>query len=171
VKIKYKTTSHKDPLVITTGGTKAELDAVTPESIDHKQIVRELVVSKDTLSETGNLFFKMDTPEGVRIFWKHLTTAVHGETGYVELIEFPSKGQIKDPLRDKVIVYRGEDRVVFDCDAIMYVFLTHGLKTKKPLISDPHVLTIQDPKELAAELAQVALKDMLTTGQRPDFEV
>lgn len=171
MKIKYRTSSHKDPLVVTTQGTKADLEAVTPESIDAKQIVRELTVSKETLSETGNLFFKMDSPEGVRIFWKHLTTAVKGEQGYVELIQFPSKGEIKDPLRDKVIVYRGEDRIVFDCDAIMYVFLTHSLKTKKPLISDPHVLSIQDPRELAAELAQVTLKDMLTTGARPDFEV
>jgi hypothetical protein len=171
VKIKYKTDSHKDPIVVKTEGTKEQLEAITPQTIDPKQIVREFVVSAEPLSETGNLFFKMDTAAGVRAFWMHLCTPVKDESAFVKLIEFPNKGQIKDPLREKVTVYRGEDRVVFDADAIMYVFLTHGLKSKKPLVADPHVTSIQDVGELAAELATTVLDQILSTGKNPDYEV
>lgn len=170
MKIKYKTESHKDPIVVTTAGTKAELEAITPATIDVKAIKREFVMSNEPLSETGNLFFKMDTAAGVRAFWMHLTTPVQGESGFVKLIEFPNRGQIKDPLRDKVTVYPGEDRIVFDADALTYVFLTHGLKTKKRIIADVHVTEIKDPGELAAELAEVML-DQILTGQAPDYEV
>ena len=166
MKLKFKTANHPDPIVFTTKGEVADLDKIQPAALDPKQIVREMEVSGEQVSETGNLFFKMNNALGVRVFWSHLTTPE-----FVELLEFPNGGKIKNPYKEKVTVYRGVNMVVFDIDAIMYAFLTHGKKSGKILIPDVHVADLKDPKLLATELTECVLKHVLETGEKLDFEV
>jgi hypothetical protein len=166
LKLKFRTPTHPEPIVGTVKRSAAELEAITPGSLDPKQIVRDLVRSNEPVSDTGNLFFKVNSALAARIFWFHLTTAE-----FVDLLEFPNGGKIKDPHKDKVTVYVDEEKVVFDVDAIMWVFMLRNRETKVRLIPDVLVEEIKDPKTLAAELADGVLELTLQTGQKLDFGV
>jgi hypothetical protein len=166
MKLKFRTPTHPEPIVGTVKRTAAELEAIKPGTLDPKQIVRDLVRSNEPVSDTGNLFFKVNSALAARAFWSHLTTAE-----YAELLEFPNGGKIKDPHKDKVTVYVDEEKVVFDVDAVMWAFMLRNRKTKVRIIPDVLVEEIKDPKVLAAELADAVLELCLQTGEKLDFGV
>jgi len=166
LKLKFRTPTHPEPIVGTVKRSVAELETVMPGSLDPKQIVREMVLSHEKVSDTGNLFFKVNSPLAARVFWFHLTTQ-----NFAELLEFPNGGKIKDPYKDKVTVYVDDEKVVFDVDALMWVFMLRNRETKMRLIPDVNVETIKDPKILAAELADNVLELTLQTGKSMEFGV
>jgi hypothetical protein len=163
--VKFRTPTHPEPIIGTTKGSQAEFDKIVPGSMDPAQIIRELVRSNDPVSDTGNLFFKVNNALAVRTFWSHLTTPE-----FTELLEFPNGGKIKDPHKDKVTVYVDEEKVVFDVDAVMWVFMLRNRKTKVRLIPDVLVEEIKDLKVLASELADGVL-EMTLGGAKLDFGV
>jgi hypothetical protein len=165
MKVKFRTPTHPEPIVGTTKGSQADLDKIKQGSLDPKQIVRELVRSTDPVSDTGNLFFKVNNALAAKTFWSHLTVPE-----FTELLEFPNGGKIKDPHKDKVTVYVDEEKVVFDVDAIMWVFMLHNRKTKVRLIPDVLVEEIKDLKVLATELADTVL-ELTADGTKIDFGV
>jgi hypothetical protein len=166
MKLKFRTPTHPEPIVGTVKRSAAELEAIKPGGLDPKQIVRDMVRSHEPVSDTGNLFFKVNSALAARVFWSHATTL-----GYAELLEFPNGGKIKDPHKDKVTVYVDEEKVVYDMDAIMWVFMLRNRKTKVRIIPDVLVEDIKDPKLLATELADAVLELCLQTGENLDFGV
>ncbi len=169
MKIKFQPKDHPKPIVLTTTKvTPEDLEAITPKTIDAEQVERKFSLSQEPVSETGNLFFKMNNALSLRTFWAHLKTR-----GFVDLLDFPNGGKIKDMEKDdgKVTVYRGEDKIVFEVDAIMYTFLRHSRGQRHlPLIADPHVTSLEDLRQLAAELTIDALDQVLSSGQKLDYE-
>lgn len=166
MKLKFKTANHPKPIEMDTKGTPEEMAKITPGSLDASKICREFQVSGEPVSETGNLFFCVNKAKMVQVLWMHLTIPE-----FVELISFPNEGKIKDPHKDKVTVYRDDEKIVVDVDAIMYVFLLRSRKTKARLIADVHVETIEDPKLLVTELCDAVLEQVQSTGQDLNFEV
>jgi hypothetical protein len=165
--LKYRTLTHPDPIIGTVRCSLADLKAIKPGTLDHKKIVRDMVRSDTKLSDTGNLFFKMNTALSAQTFWAHLTTP-----RYVELLEFPtSQGKIKNPYKEKVTVYVDEEKVAFDMDAMIWVFMLRNRKTKVRLIPDVLIEEIKDLKVLATELADAVLDLTFQTGEKLDFGV
>jgi len=156
--VQFKAEGQKNPLLVSTKGEKKDIEAIKSEDVNPGLIKRKIKMSPEALDEHGQLFFEIvDGPWaklGVGMLWHHLL-----DEKFIVKIEYPGGAKIEAPTKEEVTVYKLQNGVAIDVDAMQY-FFPNDLDGR-PHIADPFIKDMTDPKAMIVAL----IEDIL---DRPD---